>query len=246
MKLSPEEIKKLQEAREELGSTVLIEAAIETQGLDPDNIQAMIAEHGPDRAFDLIFGIESQPEAKAGKDQRASIAVALPKDLQRVTTAEQLSTSVRQMATTRKLPPELLLAIIRHESNFDPLARSSAGAVGLMQLMPDAAKQSGLSISKSKDEREEPMRNIQAGLDYLSWLRETYNIRTVEDLLGAYNAGPGRLKDRKYKTIKETRDYISRVKETMASYKKDPQGLNKDLKKLHSAVNVMALKKGDI
>lgn len=287
MRLSPEEIQKLQEAQKEFGSTALIHAFIDTHEVEGDRILTMMSRQGADRTFDVIFGIPQRstrrpgavtppqpeptgarvsdrmlsepagvPESKPGlyglKAERPSIAVALPKDLERVmgpvgyTTAEQLATSVKQMATSRKLPAELLLAIIREESNFDPLARSKVGAVGLMQLMPDAAKQTGLSITKDKDERREPMRNIQAGLDYLAWLRDTYKIRTVEDLLGAYNAGPARLKDRKYQTIEETNRYIAKVKDTLASYRKKPEALNKDLQKLHNAVKTMALKKGDI
>lgn len=215
----------LAEQRGKYGAKAVLSDMVSSGKLDKVRIDRLLQKYSADRLFQ---GILAQLERRAARPRRVAY-----------TATDQLARSIKQMARGRKLPPELLMAMIRHESNFNPMARSKAGAVGLMQLMPDAAKQAGLTITNETDERLEPMRNIQGGLDYLVWLRDTYKIRKVDDLLGAYNAGPGRLKDRQYKRIKETTDYIARVKSLMAAYKKEPATMTKDLDKLHSSLKAM-------
>ena len=87
----------------------------------------------------------------------------------------------------------LVMAIIKVESNFDPNAKSSRGAIGLMQLMPQTAKMlaqmSGESLSD--DDLFDPQINIKYGCKYLQYLSKTY---TETELLAAYNAGPARVK----------------------------------------------------
>ena len=78
--------------------------------------------------------------------------------------------------------PRLILAVIRAESNFDPGARSSSGARGLMQLMPGTAKRFG---AKSIGD---PAQNIEAGTRYLRYLLELFK-GDVDRTLGAYIAG---------------------------------------------------------
>ena len=215
----------LAEQRGKYGAQAVLSDMVASGKLDKVRIDRLLAKYSADKLFQAIL---AQLERRATRPRRAGY-----------TGADKLASSIKQMAKSRKFPPELLMAIMQQESSFNPLARSEAGAVGLMQLMPDAAKQSGLTISKDKDERQEPMRNIQGGLDYLAWLRDTYKLRTVDDLLGAYNAGPGRLKDRQYQGIKETTEYIGKVKALMAGYKKDPKSMAKDLRKLHSSVKAL-------
>jgi soluble lytic murein transglycosylase-like protein len=78
--------------------------------------------------------------------------------------------------------PRLILAVIRAESNFDPGARSSSGARGLMQLMPGTAKRFG---AKSIGD---PAQNTEAGTRYLRYLLELFK-GDVDRTLGAYIAG---------------------------------------------------------
>lgn len=89
----------------------------------------------------------------------------------------------------------LIAAQAYQESKLDPKARSSAGAIGLMQLKPATAKDMGF------DDISDPEDNLHAGVRYMAWLRDTYfddealpePVR-VDLALAAYNAGPGRVK----------------------------------------------------
>ena len=117
---------------------------------------------------------------------------------------------------------DLIKAVIQAESSFDPLAVSSAGAKGLMQLM-DRTSQS-LGVADPFD----PAQNIEGGTRYLSALLNKYNGQ-VAVALAAYNAGPGRI-DRlgittdaqlyeKYGLLpKETQSYVRKVLALQANY----------------------------
>lgn len=106
----------------------------------------------------------------------------------------------------------LIRAIIKAESNFNPRAVSSAGAQGLMQLMPATAK--GLGVSDSFD----PEQNIMAGTRFFKDLLRRYD-GNVDEALAAYNWGPGNL-DRhgSDRLPRETRAYLGKVKGYYAQY----------------------------
>ncbi|HLJ84574.1 MAG TPA: lytic transglycosylase domain-containing protein [Candidatus Eremiobacteraceae bacterium] len=87
-------------------------------------------------------------------------------------------------AQRHELDPALLSAVIERESNYDPHAISKAGAMGLMQLMPDTAR--GLGVRDPFD----PAQNIEGGATYLRGLIDRYHGR-LDIALAAYNAGPG-------------------------------------------------------
>ena len=113
---------------------------------------------------------------------------------------------VRKLAPKYDVHPQLALAVIAVESNFDARARSPKNAQGLMQLIPSTA-----SRFKVKDILD-PTQNIQGGLSYLRWLLSYYRGR-VDLAVAAYNAGEGAV-DR-YGGIppyRETRDYVKRVR----------------------------------
>lgn len=136
-------------------------------------------------------------------------------------------------AKQNSLDPNLVYAVIRQESNFDPDAASNAGAIGLMQLTPDTfewlqKKESSDSVN-SKDTLYQPSVNIRYGCRFLSLLLKKYGIRRTA--LCAYNAGMGRvdtwLKDSKTSKdgknldsipYPETRNYALKVEQNFQQY----------------------------
>ena len=144
------------------------------------------------------------------------------------------------IVNNKKMPkPELVLAVIRQESEFDQRANSYVGAKGMMQLMTYTAKvvakQAKLPYSKSRL-RSDPDYNIKLGSYYLAGLLEEYE-GSFPFALAAYNAGPKRVKywkringnPQKGKIsyidwielikFKETRNYVQRVLENVNVYR---------------------------
>ena len=114
---------------------------------------------------------------------------------------------IAESADKYQVPAEFVSSIVAAESNFDCTAVSPRGAVGLMQLMPQTAKQFGADPAV-------PAQNIEAGTRYLRWLMDRYQrIRhSATHVIAAYNAGP-RMVDR-YRGVppfRETRNYVARV-----------------------------------
>jgi soluble lytic murein transglycosylase-like protein len=110
-------------------------------------------------------------------------------------------------ANEHALSPEFVRAVIQAESAFDPYAKSSKGAMGLMQLMPHTA--AAYRVLNAYN----PAENIRAGVAYLKSLMTRYD-NDVSLALAAYNAGPGAV-DRYGRTVppyKETRNYVARIK----------------------------------
>jgi len=112
-----------------------------------------------------------------------------------------------EAARRHALNPEVVAAVVRAESAFDPLAVSIKGARGLMQLMPATALRFGLLENDIHD----PRRNLETGSRYLAELADLYE-RDLPLVLAAYNAGEGTVA--RYGGVppyRETRDYIRRV-----------------------------------
>jgi soluble lytic murein transglycosylase-like protein len=112
---------------------------------------------------------------------------------------------INQSAKKYNVNPNLVQAVVKAESNFNPSAVSSAGALGLMQLMPATA--AGLGVSNALD----PAQNIEGGVKFLSQLLTHFN-GNVKLAVAAYNAGQGAV-DR-YNGVppyQETQTYVERV-----------------------------------
>jgi soluble lytic murein transglycosylase-like protein len=114
---------------------------------------------------------------------------------------------IDESADKHDVRPELIQAIVEVESAFRMDARSHAGAIGLMQLMPGTAKY-------LKANPHDPEQNVEAGTRYLDMLLKKYDGRPngLALALAAYNAGPGTV-DRwgGIPPIKETRNYVRKV-----------------------------------
>ena len=130
-------------------------------------------------------------------------------------TNRELEQAVSRAAQQHHVQPALLLAVMKAESSFNPTAISKAGAVGLMQLIPETAIRHGVrNLYDAND-------NITGGAKHLRYLLDRFhgNIRFA---LAAYNAGERNV-DRygQIPPYKETQDYVKRVLVYYHSYKKD-------------------------
>ncbi len=113
--------------------------------------------------------------------------------------------NVQKAAAKYDLPPALIKAVIRAESNFQVDAVSSAGAQGLMQLMPATAEELGV------DNPFDIKQNIEGGTRYLRKMLDRFG-GSLRKALAAYNAGPATvLKYNGRVPYPETRQYIKRV-----------------------------------
>lgn len=124
---------------------------------------------------------------------------------------EGLDNAFEESARFYNVPVNLLKAIGKAESNFDPYAQSAAGAQGVMQLMPETAR--SLGVTDVFDARS----NIMGGAKYISDLLKQYN-GDIDLALAAYNAGSGNVE--KYGGVPpfpETVNYIRKVKEYMGT-----------------------------
>ena len=132
-------------------------------------------------------------------------------DVSNLTVDERIENAVQVYSNKYGVDSNLVKAIIKTESNFDPNVVSSAGAKGLMQLMPENCRDLGV---------EDPFnieQNIEGGVKHIKEYIDRYN-GDVEMALMAYNGGPTRMMNRGvksmadiYKMPKETQNYVPKV-----------------------------------
>lgn len=120
----------------------------------------------------------------------------------------QYDAIIKKASVTYGIPEKMIKAVIKQESNFNNNVSSSAGASGLMQLMPGTASYLGVA------NRNDPEQNIMGGTKYLKQMLDQFG--SYDLMLAAYNAGPGNVS--KYGGIppfNETQNYVSKI---MANY----------------------------
>ena len=120
-------------------------------------------------------------------------------------TRKEINDIVEQASKKYGIPEKLIHAIIKVESDYNQFAISHKGARGLMQLMPDTAKEMGVSNPF------DAYQNIIGAVKYLKQLLDRYN-NNIDLALAAYNAGAEKVKGNRIPEIKETLKYIRKVK----------------------------------
>ena len=121
------------------------------------------------------------------------------------TVAETYGTDILRATLDTNVSPALVLAVMGVESGGDPEAVSSAGAVGLMQLIPATAERFGVTDST------DPVQNIKGGVAYLDWLMNEFDNDPLM-VIAAYNAGEGAVRQNGgVPPYAETRDYVPKV-----------------------------------
>ncbi len=149
-----------------------------------------------DNLFDSVITIHAIPESQAQKDLYNHASINCPSNME---------TIFQNASKKYGVSENLLKAVAKAESDFNPDCTSYAGAMGVMQLMPGTAKTLGVSNAYNAEE------NIMGGAKLLSQLLQKYNGNTALTL-AAYNAGSGNVD--KYGGIppfKETQNYVKKI-----------------------------------
>lgn len=144
------------------------------------------------------------PEATSFIAASAATAAACPP-----LSGPVLDPIIQKAAASNSLAPNLLRAVIRRESAFQPCAVSRAGALGLMQLMPSTAALLGVG------DPFDPEENVSAGSRFLRQMLDRFS-GDLPLALGAYNAGPARVEaSRGIPPIPETQAYVQDILSTL-------------------------------
>jgi soluble lytic murein transglycosylase-like protein len=143
---------------------------------------------------------------------------------------QDIDAAINRAAARHNVDPNLVRAVIKVESNFNPNAVSRKGAMGLMQLMPQTARQ--LKVANPFD----PQQNVDAGVRHLKQLMENYG-GDVTLTLAAYNAGQGAVaRSAGIPHFAETRNYVKRI--TQLYYGGSDPGSHFLLSPMHDPIHV--------
>lgn len=154
----------------------------------------------------LIHSLAEEDKFKPGSSQKAGSP-------QQQLNSESVRPYVAEAAEKYKLDPALVEAVIKQESSYNASARSHCGAEGLMQLMPETAKE--LGVENSLD----PRQNVMGGAKYLRQLMDQFDGNLTKVLAG-YNAGPGAVAQfGGVPPYPETQDYVGKVLKNYDEFK---------------------------
>jgi soluble lytic murein transglycosylase-like protein len=138
-------------------------------------------------------------------------------DASHTTSTAELERAVTRAAQQHHVHPALLFAVMKAESSFNPLVVSKAGAVGLMQLVPETAMRHGVRNLYDMTE------NVAGGAKHLRYLLDRFHGNT-RLALAAYNAGERKVdRYRQIPPYKETRHYVQKVLSYYRDYRKETQ-----------------------
>jgi soluble lytic murein transglycosylase-like protein len=138
-------------------------------------------------------------------NQSANARIVAANSSHTAATSMDIDTAIEQAAARHNVDPNLVRAVVKVESNFNPNAVSRKGAMGLMQLMPSTARQ--LKVENPFD----PEQNVDAGVRQLKQLLDNYG-GDVKLTLAAYNAGAGAVaRSSGVPRYAETQNYVRRI-----------------------------------
>jgi soluble lytic murein transglycosylase-like protein len=173
--------------------------------------------------IDQIFGVDPQEQpttptiTNVPTGKFASMVQQQTANLDGAAAGPQATPAIEQLVQSNSaaqgVDPDLIRAVMANESAFDPNATSSAGAQGLMQLMPTTASEVGVTNSY------DPSQNVAGGTRYLRTLLERFG-GDLTHAVAAYNAGPEAVE--KYNGVPpypETQSYVKNVLDTYRQYK---------------------------
>ena len=142
-------------------------------------------------------------KTKGWSAKKSDMALATPVSASKPT--PEINNLVEQTAGRFQVDPQLVDAIIKVESQYDPLAISNKGAMGLMQLIPETAQRFGVANPF------DPKDNIEGGVNYLKHLLDMFG-GDLPRSLAAYNAGEGAVQRfGGVPSYTETQDYVRKV-----------------------------------
>lgn len=150
--------------------------------------------------------IKENPQISLDKalQEAAALQSNIP-SVNKTSTKSQVLNVVNQISKKYDVDAKLVQALIKQESGFNPKAKSKAGAMGLMQLMPSTAKNLGVQDPYNM------VQNVEGGVKYLKSMLNKYNGNVIL-ALAAYNAGPNAVD--KYSGVppyKETQNYVRNI-----------------------------------
>ena len=120
---------------------------------------------------------------------------------------EYIQLLVESISRTHDVDPALVAAVMKVESNYNRWARSSKGALGLMQLIPATGQRFGV------EDFFDPAQNIEGGVRYLKFLSDKFGAHNLDLMIAAYNAGENAVERvGRVPQIRETIDYVRKVK----------------------------------
>jgi soluble lytic murein transglycosylase-like protein len=173
------------------------------------NVITVTLHRGGEASFDKALVTAIKADEMPYAEEPTVIVVLAPAVLQSARAAHApldarpFADLIETVSLKHGVDPELVHAVVQAESNYQPHAKSNVGARGLMQVMPDTAKDFGIR------DLYDPQNNLEAGVQYLKFLLARFDVKRA---IAAYNAGPANV--RKYNGIppfQETQNYVKKV-----------------------------------